>query len=366
MSLSDATSGFVDRTSMYLHYDKVYTTHAKRPSLKVLILFTDLKVEELPQILSIREKAFRSYSTTVKPLGQTLYKVFLQRTMGLERIKKEIIVDTGSEGFWVILTDADSYFVTHVLETFFDKLYPMISRLYFNYSQMRLLLKAIQNSCQVRTTMTHYAIRRIKTKLDGDEDTREIEETQILWGEDVDEDIKRLLSDRFIVKVNRLDFSLIDQDKNILLKAQINRKGLTNLKFGSFTSFYQNVVFTAMEFGHSQKVFYDHRERSFDKNTINLRPLQINYSQRIGSEQIARFTRKITDAYSCSIIHGGNPYFVGDLCDYEGGSSFGVAILGSSVTVTPVTRATPSGVWKLLDEIQEIIGDGEIVEVKMR
>jgi hypothetical protein len=42
-----------------------------------------------------------------------------------------------------------------------------------------------------------------------------------------------------------------------------------------------------------------------------------------------------------------------------------VAILGNSVTLTPVTRANASAVWKLTGEIQEIFGDGNILDIKM-
>jgi hypothetical protein len=352
---------------MYLHYDKVYTTHEKRPPLKALILLTNQNVEDLPRLLSEREKVARSYSVSVKSLGQSLYTVSLQRIIGLRQIRTDVIVDSGCEGAWIVLTEAGSYYTAHVLETFFDKLYPMVSKLFLNYSQMRSLLRIIQKSCNGKTTMTFFTIKRTKAPRSGEDGTCQYtEETEILWGENVDEDIGRRISEGFIVRVDRLDFELRDDTDAIVLKAQISRKGLSKLKFGSFSAFYQNVVFNAIEYGREQKKFYDKRERNFEKGIIHLRPLQINYSERFREEQLGRFAKRITDSYSTSIIHGGNPYFVADLCDYQDGSSFGVAILGNSITVTPVTRATPSAVWKLLGEIQEILGDGEIVDVRMR
>lgn len=364
--MPDIASRFVDRTSMYLYYDKIYTTHEKKPPLKVLVLLTDLKVEDLPEILSMKERAFRSYSANVASLGQALYRVSLQRTIGLRQIKRDVIIDCGCQGAWIVLTDADSYFVAHVLETFLGKLYPITSKLYLNYSQMRSLLRIIRQSCNGKTTMTFFTIKRMKVKSLEEETFPKMEETEILWGENVDEDIINLLSDGYVVKVKRLDFELRDESNTVLLKAQISRKGLLKLKFGSFSSFYEKIVFNTIEYGLDQKNFYDKRERKFEKGIIHLHPLQINYSQKIRDEQLDRFAKKIIDSYSCSIIHGGNPYFVADLCDYEEGSSFGVTILGNSITVTPITRATPSAVWKLLDEIQEITGDGEIVDVKSR
>lgn len=364
--MPDIVSRFVDRTSMCLYYDKIYTTHEKKPPLKVLVLLTDLKVEDLSEILSIRERTFRSYSANVTSLGQELYRVSLQRTIGLRQIKRDVLIDCGCQGVWIVLTDADSYFVAHVLETFVGRLYPLASKLYLNYSQMRSLLRIIRQSCNGKTPMTFFTIKRMKAKLFKEETSPKREETEILWGENVDEDIRDLLTEGYVVKVKRLDFELRDESDVVLLKAQISRKGLLKLKFGSFSSFFEKIVFNIIEYGLAQKKFYDKRERKLEKGTIHLHPLQINYPQKIRDEQLGRFAKKIIDSYSCSIIHGGNPYFVADLCDYEDGSSFGVTILGNSVTVTPITRATPSAVWKLLDEIQEIMGDGEIVDVKSR
>jgi len=358
--------GFVDRTSMRLFYDKLYTTRGKKPSLKALILLTDLKVEDLPEILYQREKLSRVYYIHVVALGEELYRVSLQRTMGLREVRREIIIDAGYKGAWIVLTTAESYFITHVLERFFDKLYPMVSRLYLNYSQMRLLLETIRKSYHGKTTPTFFTIKRERREPMEERVFPKKKGTQILWEENVNEEIERLLADGFIVIVDRLDFEVRGENNAILLQAHITRKGLCKLKFGSFSAFYQNVVLKAIEYGIDRKEFYDNRERIIEKGMIQLHPLQINYPFDFRNEHLKRFARKITNSYSCSIIHGGNPYFVANLCDYEDGSSFGVAILGNSVTVTPVTRATPQAVWKLLNKIQEILGDGKIVDVPLR
>jgi hypothetical protein len=339
----------------------------KRPPLKALILFTNLNVEDLPRVLSEREKLARSYSVSVKSLGQSLYRASLQRMMGLRQVRTDVTIDSGREGAWIVLTDAGSYSTAHVLERFFDRLYPMISKLFLNYSQMRSLLRIIRESCNGKTTLTFFTIKRIKAlkSVEG-EPLPYKEETEILWGENVDEDIRKRISEGYIVRVDRLDFELRDDANAIVLKSQISRRGMSKLQFGSFSAFYDNVVFNAIKYGYEQESFYDKRERNFEKGIIHLRPLQINYLEGFRAEQLRRFTKRMTDSYSMSIIHGGNPYYVADLCDYQDGSSFGIAILGNSITVTPVTRATPSAVWKLIGEIQQILGDGEIVDVRVR
>ena len=357
---------FVDRTSMHLFYDKLYTTRGKRPPLKTLILLTDLKVEDLPMILSRKEKLSQVYFTNVTALEEGLYRVSLQRSIGLRDVKREVIIDARYKGAWIALTNAESYFITHVLERFFEKLYPMVSRPYLNYSQLRLLLKIIKEAYRGKTTPTFFTIKRWKSKPVEQRIFPEKKGTEILWDEDVDEEIQRLLSDDFTVIVDRLDFEVRDENNTMLLQAHITRKGLCKLKFGSFSGFYRNVVLRLIDYGINRKDFYDKRERSIEKGIIKLRPLQIKYPFSFRNEQLNHFARKITNAYSCSIIHGGNPYFVANLCDYEDGSSFGVAVLGNLITVTPVTRATPQAVWRLLNKVQEILGDGEIADVQMR
>lgn len=363
--MQETTFNIVDRTSMHLYYDKLYTTRKRRPPLSAFILLTDLKVEDLPIIVAKREKLSKSYSVDVEALKEALYRVSLQRKMGLREIRREFIIDAALKGVWIVLTDAESYFVAHVLERFFEKLYPLVSRLYLNYSQMRALLRIIRESCHGKTTLTYFTIKRERSKPLEEGLFQRKMGTQILWDENVDEDIKRLLSDDFMVNVGRLDFVLKDRNDAFLLKAQITRKGLSKLKFGSFSAFYKNVVRNAIEYGLDRKDFYDKRERNIEEGVVRLRPLKIDYSADFRSEQLNRFAKKLSSSYSCSIIHAGNPYFMADLCDCEDGSSFSIAVLGNSITVTPFARGTSSAVWRLLDRIQEIMGDGEISDIRV-
>ena len=364
--MANVDFGIVDRRSMHLYYDKLYSTRQKRPPLKALTLLTDLKVEELKEILAKRRTISRSYTANITPLGESLYKVTLQRIIGLQYIKNEVILDAANEGAWVILTDADSYFITHVLERFFEKFYPLVSKIYLNYAQMCSLLENIREFAHASTTQTFFTIKIERRKPTKEGALRQRKGTEFLWDEDVDEEIRKLISEGSIVKVNRLDFRLTDEKDAILLKAQITRKGLSKLMFGSFSAFYQNVVLKTIDYGCDRKSFYDKRELSVDKGVTRLHPLQINYSVDFRTEELSDFAKKISTSYSTSVIHGGNPYFAADLCDYGDGSSFGIAILGNAVTVTPLTRATPAAVSRLLHRIQEIMGDGDIASVETR
>jgi len=358
------TPDFVDRISMHLFFNKLYTRREKRPPLKALILFTKLNVEDLPRVVSRRQRVSRMYDVNVTALQENLYKVFLQKAIGFEVLKREVFIDAGYEGAWIVFTDAESYFVTHVLERFFNKLYPMISRLYLNYSQIRLLLQTIRESYRGRTTTTFFTLRGEKRRQTEQRMFPSRKRTEILWEEDVDEEWKRLSVD-YTLTVDRLNFEVKDESEALVLQAHITRKGLCKLKFGSFSAFYENVVLQAIKLGLNWRDFYDKRERRVEKGMVTLRPLRIDYAFNFDTEQLRWFAGKISAAYSSSIIHEGNPYFVANLCDYEDGSSFGVAILGNAITITPITRASPQAVWRLLNKIQELLGDGEIVDVKV-
>ena len=330
--------------------------HGKKPSLKALIVLSDIRVEELESCLTrkfgIQKQQF---SIQVNPLSASLYSVTIQRTIGVEQVRNEVFIDTGFKGIWIILTEAESYFVKRVVEALCKKLYPLISMFYINYSEMLFLTKEIEKYSEGKVVLTYFTLKRIK----GNE-----EATEVYWAPRVDEEIKRLLLDGYSVKVDQLEFNLRDK-VGALLRAQLSRKGICELKFGSFSLFYQNVVFNAIEYGLSQKKFYSKRERSVEDGDVQVYPLKIDYDYLIQQEQMSHFIKKIIGGYSCSVVHAGNPYFAADLCDYGDGSSFGVAILGNSVTLTPITKANPSAVWKLTGEIQEIFGDGRVRDVKV-
>ncbi len=354
-TLSEQIVQIVDRNTLYMHYDKVYTMRGRKPSLKALIVLSDISVNELEDCLKRKYSLHKQYFIKVNPLSDSLYSVVIQRTIGIEQIRDEVFIDTGCKGIWIILTEAESYFVKRVVESLCKKMYPLISMFYLNYSQMRFLTETIEKTCEGEVALTYFTIKRFK-----DDD----EATEAMWAKDVDKEIKRLLLDGFTVKVDRLEFKLKDKE-GAILRAQLSRKGICELKYGSFSSFYQNVVFNAIEYGLTQKKFYSERQRSVEKGTIQVFPLKIDYDYYIHEEQMARFIKKITGSYSCSVVHAGNPYFVADLCDYGDGSSFGLAILGSSITLTPISRANASAVWKLTGELQEIFGDGKVIDVKM-
>lgn len=349
----------VDRFSMENLFNKLYTMRKKQPSLKVLVVFSDFDVAQLEEMISRRKKLSKKYHIKVKAIDGNLYLLNFQRIIRKELVKGYALLDSRFDGTWILLTDEKSYFTAHVLESLFSGLYPDVSRLFLNYSQIRELLRKIERNYQGRASVTFFVTKRKPREL---AELVERKGTFLLWETKGEDELLAQLRN-YRVTVDKLDFEVRNEEDSVLLQAYVSRKGLWKLRFGNFVTFYENVVSTAVEIGLGLKRFYGNRERIMRDGEIKLSPFRINYSFDFGKEQLQGLATKMSKSYLCSIVHSGNPYFVANVCDYQDGSSFGVTALGKIVTITPVSRATPQAAWKLANRIQELLGDGEIINV---
>jgi hypothetical protein len=357
--LERMTSQITDRLSMSFFFEKLYTTRQKRPPLKALILLSDLRIEEFEKIIRERRKLAKTYSINLTKLESDLYGLSLTKLVRKRTVKGFAIIDLSHKGIWLVLCNEKSYFLKRALERLFIALYPKISRLYLNYSQIRVLLDAIREAYEGQTTLTYFTIKREPKRTQSIFRERG---TFQLWEENAEEELLRQSKD-YRLTVDRVNFEVRDERNTLLLQAHISRRGICKLRFGSFSTFYENVLLKAIDLGLNWKRFYGHRERVIREGKIWLRPFRINYPFDLDERQLHRLADKISTSYSCSIVHGGNPYFVANLCDYQDGSSFGVTALGNIVTITPITKGTHQAAWKLTNRIQEILGDGEIISV---
>jgi hypothetical protein len=333
----------------------------KRPTLKALVVVSDFKASQLEAMISGRKKLSKKYHVKMTVVDRDLYLLNFQRIIRQELVKGYALLDAKFDGSWILLTDEKSYFVAHVLERLFNGLYPDVSRLYLNFSQIRALLREIEKIYHGRASVTFFVTKRKPKELKLEEPL-ERKGTFLLWeikGED------ELLAQihKYRVTVDKLDFEVRDEQGGVLLQAHVTRKGLWKLRFGNFSTFYEEVISAAVEIGLGLKRFYGNRERIARNGEIKLSPFRINYDFDFGKEQLQELANKISKSYLCSIVHSGNPYFVANVCDYHDGSSFGVTALGKIVTITPISRATPQAAWKLTNGIQELLGDGEIINV---
>jgi len=316
----------------------------------------------LKQVVRAR-KRLKRFEVDVGLLDQDLFKVFLSRDIRGRIFDGYVLLDTSQEGIWIAFTNEGTYFLRHVAEIFFDRLYPAVSRLYLNYYQIHAFMREIRSAYRGKTTITNFTLKRRPKKWrltfappEGGKGTL------TLWEYDSEEEILKQSRD-YRLTIDRLNFQIRNEKGIILLQANITRKGLCKLRFGDFASFYQNVVMKAIDLGLHLRDFYDKRERTVKDGEIKLSPFRIKYKESLEEPQLARLANRLSKTYSCSVIHGGNPYFVGNVCDYDEGSSFGVTALGNVVTITPIVRGTPEAVWKLANNLQELLGDGEIVDV---
>jgi len=352
------TSQIADRLGMRLFFEKLYTTREKRPPLKAIILLSELQIEELRKIVRKRKKLARTYDINLTKLEASLYGLTLKRLVRRRPVSGYALIDVSHEGVWVVFCNEKSYFVKRALERLFVALYPKVSRLYLNYSQIRALLNVVKEAYKGKTALTYFTVKR-EPKL-----TRTFRErgTFQLWEENAEEELLKQSKD-YRLTVDRVNFEVEDEQSMLLLQAHISRRGVCKLRFGSFAKFYENVVLKAIDLGLNWKKFYGHRERVVSEGKIWLKPFRIEYPFDLDKRQLGRLADRVSKRYSCSIVHGGNPYFVANICDYQDGSSFGVTALGNIVTITPITRGTHQAAWKLTNRIQEILGDGEIVSV---
>ena len=348
-----------DRSSMETLFDKLYTARQKRPPLKALIVYTELEVSDLERMISSRRKLRNKYFVKISSIDSHLYLLNIRRIIRNGAKSGFALLDTSHEGAWILFTNEGSYFVAHVLERMFEGLYPEVSRFYLNYTQMNRLLTAIEKDYKGQKTVTFFVTRREPMHA---LESLERRGTFLLWERRGEEELLAQM-DKYRITVEKLDFLVRDANRAILLQAHIARKGLFKLRFGNFGSFYKNVVNNAVIIGFGLKRFHSYRQRMEKDGDILLSPIQISYNFGFNKEQLATLANEISKSYSTSIIHAGNPYFAANVCDYQDGTSFGITALGKKVTIAPISRATPSAVWKLTNKIQELLGDGELSSI---
>jgi hypothetical protein len=356
--LQKMTAQVTDRLSMNALFEKMYTIREKRPPLKALILLTEIEPEKLKELVQKRKKLSKAYNIKLTKLEGDLYSLSVKRLLSKEQISGNAILDASSKGVWVIYCNEKSRFAKFGLERLFTKLYPDISRLYINYYQIRTLLENTKQAYHGQTTMTNFSVRREPKVTDA----RYKSGTFQLWEEEAEEEL-RSQSKNFRLIVHLVNFEVRDDNQTILLQGQISRRGVCKLRFGSFAMFHENVVLHAIKLGLKWRGFYNHRERQVKDGEILLRPFRIEYSSQFDEKQLRRLSEKMSKNYLCSVIHGGNPYFAANVCDYLDGSSFGVTALGDQVTITPITKGSHQATWKLTNRLQEILGDGQITSI---
>lgn len=342
------------RLEMCSTFDKVYTTPTKKPPLKAIVVLSDGPPDVMSSLALARKKIRKDYTVSTTILEDGLYRLRLDRDIRHERVSGQAIVEWNPTGYWILYTDASSYFVTHVLEPFLNGLYPAVSRVYFNYRQILKFLDELELEYKGASVLTSIFVRRQRKA--GKQKERG---TLQLWELGAEQELEKL-TQQYRLWIGQIGFQIRDQADLLLLAGSLTSRGVARLRYGRFSDFSDKFVLVFVGVALNWKRFFSGRERKLIDGQVQLSPYALHYPFQLESRQISDISETLSNVYSFSVIHGGNPYFAASLCDYQEGSSFGLTVLADNITITPMSKATPFALWKLTTRIQGIVGEGDI------
>jgi len=342
------------RLEMRSTFDKIYTTPTKKPPLKAVVVLSERSPDIMTSLALARKKIRKEYTVSSTTLEDGLYRLSLERDIRHETVSGQAIVEWDPTGYWIVYTDESSYFVAHVLEPFLNKLYPDVSRVYFNYRQILKFLRELEREYQGASVLTSIFVRRQRRA--GHQKERG---TLQLWELGAEQELQKL-TQRYRLWIGQIGFQIRDRADLLLLAGSLTSRGVARLRYGRFSDFSEKFVLVFVGVALDWKKFFSGRERKLIDGDVRLSPYALHYPFQLESRQIGDVNETLSNLYSFSVIHGGNPYFAASLCDYQDGSSFGLTVLGDTITITPLTKATPFALWKLTTRIQGIVGEGDI------
>lgn len=337
--------------------DGLYTTRTMKKPLKALILLSDHSPYDLHNLVSLKKQLKKNYDLKIDELQDDLFLLWIQKKVWGKLVSGYALIDRGIRGFWIVYTDESGYFVQIVLEYLFNKLYPYISRVYFNYLQIQRFLDTVKEAYHGSSVVTYIAFKKqLRTR-------RRLKGTHLLWQPYAEEELRKD-ADRYRIWIDSLIFEVRDQNDITLLEASLTGRGVTRLKFGTFSDFYGNVIKLYIELATEWKNFFNNRERRIQEGKVELRPYILQYPSDLDKPQIEGLIKSLKGSYSHSILFGGNPYFVTNLTDIFDGSSFYLTVLGKKVTITPMLKSTPYALWRIANKVQNVTGEGEILDIQ--
>ena len=335
--------------------NQLYTTRAKRPPLKSIILLSDQAPDKLNAMVAA-SKSLRRFNLSVEPLRDDLVHVTVQKDVREKHVHGEMIIDTATKGYWIAYTDESGYFVGTVLEPLFDKLYPYVARVFVNYQQLKRFLREIKEAYADSTVDFTYL--GYKRQLRGIKKGRP-PGARLLWGADVEDELREALK-KHRVLFDSLNFEVTNREDMVEMEASLTGRGIARLRFGPFSDFITNVIQLYIALASEWKSFFTGRERRVEEGKVKLSPYVLQYPFDLGRNQIDELMSKLKGSYSYSTLFDGNPYFAANLTDYKEGSSFYLTILGGKVTITPMIKSTPYALWRIAAAIQHVAGESSI------
>ena len=354
-------SEIADRSELIGYLNTTYTNRTKKPLLKILIFNVKILPEQMIDIIQKRNDLKHVYNAKLKHIDENLFSIRIRKQFIDKIIEGYVLVDTSRKDIWITITDEKNYFVRFIVETLFNKLYPNISRIYLNSSQIKFIIEELKKKYEGNIKL-NYISANIKPRPETLELSKFSQGTVQRWKVDTEKELEEL-SKTYRVIVKHLSFNIYDRYNMPLLECYISRTGTCKLQYGLFNEFYNEIILLIIKFGYELKKFYSNRERYIYNGKVELFPIQIQYKTDFNKTQLKILEKNINNKYLTSIIYSGNPYFAANISDYDDGSSFGLTVLKNKVTITPIVRASPESIWKLSNTLQEILGDGNIINV---
>lgn len=352
-----------DRSELTRYLNNLYSFRTKRPVLKAIILNSKITPENFSEIMKKRFNLGKKYIFNLHNIDEDLFFINLTRLFKNRTIKGNLILDTSKRDIWILISDENDEFINLVAKRFFKHFYPNISNIYFNTDQIKYFLDEL-GKIKNHSVKINYFASKIEPKLETILIGEYKKGTIMHWRADAEKEIEDLTKS-YVITITHINFKLYDEKNMLYLEGLITRKGECQLKYGTFSNFYEIIIINAIKIGYDLKKFYGNRDRSLREGYIELKPFQIYYKEIFNKAQLKRLERKLSTSYLCSTIHDGNPYFAANVSDAEDGSSFGVTVLRNTVTITPIIKASTESTWKLTNEIQEILGDGRLADIEI-
>ncbi|MGD0328963.1 MAG: hypothetical protein ABSB40_00785 [Nitrososphaeria archaeon] len=333
--------------------NNIYTKRELRPLLKNMIVLTDLNPEQIGRLVQDDSKLRKKFSLDLNKLEHNFYRLSIEKQISKNKIVKGTVLLDVKSSFWIMSTMAKHYLADKVFGSLIDGLYPKITRIYLNYSQILDLLEKAKSLYQGQKFITRFSI--------GYRNGPEVE-YMILRGEKAGDRLLKEAREKSIW-VKKLRFKVINQEKMTLLDAIITNRGFSELVYGNFTSYFQNVLLEVINLSIELNRKYEQVRRKVVEEEVELHPCVITYPKPFSIEDLKNIAQELRSDYMVSISHSGNPYFSADLLDYYDGSSFGLTVLDNTVTITPMLRTTNPALWKLAGKVQDLLGEGNITVI---
>ncbi len=259
---------------------------------------------------------------------------------------------------FVFLTFEKSKIFNHVLQKFFNKHYPQLSRIFLTSFELEQIIKSIEDFVKERVFTKWFVTKRkyINPASDVKYKKQEIYYKHAF--------IEAKESNQW---VSSLRYSFKHNDR--LVSGYISRNGVLKYSNGHFFLFFSKLLDNIAKISEDRLRLFSDKARKKEEDYI-AKPLLIEFEEELfdTKEKISDFVKNVFEKIpysSYSIMHL-NPYLQLSFNDFKDGSSYDLWIVSrTKMFITPQLRATYSSLMNLCNNIFERFKEGKIKEAKL-